>query len=47
MFFENQYQALNVPLFVIDTLYDERSFSYSLGVDCVDSFGSLKLCNAT
>lgn len=47
MFFENQYPTLTVPLFVVDTLYDEQSFSYSLGIDCVDSFGSLANCNST
>lgn len=47
MFFENEYLTLTVPLFVVDTLYDEESFSYSLGIDCVNSFGSLADCNTS
>jgi hypothetical protein len=47
LFFENLYTYVQQPLFVVDTLYDEESFAISLGIDCIDSSGSLASCNAT
>jgi hypothetical protein len=47
LFFENLYATVKEPLFVVDTLYDEESFALSLGIDCIDSFGSLESCNTT
>lgn len=47
LFFENLYATVKQSMFVVDSLYDEESFGISLGVDCIDSFGTLDLCNAT